>query len=169
MKHYKSWSGLKKQLNEFICEELKNRIAYFLTRYHNVHNSYGRAAILLDGKELVCFSWIEMYHQDSDLDEQWENPDVRDFDNQELKAKWDMNKTYHDMDFLNAVTEFVNIPIDEALKSENYIIRIFAILDRRVGKRKLEEIAMQSAYVSYPDWVKQFYEIRLGCLWQNCK
>ena len=44
MDHYKSWSGLNKWLNECLCEELKGRITYFLTRYHKVHDSYGRAA-----------------------------------------------------------------------------------------------------------------------------
>ena len=59
MDHYKSWSGLNNWLNECLCEELKGRITYSLTRYHKVHDSYGWAAILLDGKELVRFSWIE--------------------------------------------------------------------------------------------------------------
>ena len=45
MNHYKSWSGLNQQLNECLCISLKNRVSYFLTRYHEVHNSYGRAAI----------------------------------------------------------------------------------------------------------------------------
>lgn len=66
MNHCKSWSGLKKRLTEQLCEPLKNRITYFLTRYHKVHNSYGRASIRLDGKELVNFSWVEMYRQEYD-------------------------------------------------------------------------------------------------------
>ena len=67
MKHYKSWAGLNKQLSQLLCAELKGRISYFLTRYHDVHNAYGRAAIRLDGRELVCFSWIEMYQQEADV------------------------------------------------------------------------------------------------------
>ena len=66
MNHYKSWSGLNKQLAECLCDSLRNRVTYFLTRYHEVHNSYGRAAIRLDGKELAVFSWIDMYKQDSE-------------------------------------------------------------------------------------------------------
>ena len=59
MEHYKSWMGLNKLLKENICDSFKDRITYFLTKYHKVHNSYGRTDILLDGKELVCFAWIE--------------------------------------------------------------------------------------------------------------
>lgn len=67
MNHYKSWSGLNKQLNECLCDSMKNRVSFFLTRYHNVHNSYGRASIKLDGKDIAVFSWIEEYKQDADL------------------------------------------------------------------------------------------------------
>ena len=78
MNHYKSWSGLNNQLAECLCDSLRNRVTYFLTRYHEVHNSYGRAAIRLDGKELAVFSWIDMYKQDSDLNEQWEETGIWD-------------------------------------------------------------------------------------------
>lgn len=99
MNHYKSCSALNKQLTDFLCDELKNRISYFLTRYHKVHNSYGRAAIRLDGKELVCFPWIEMYRQESDLHELWEQTGIWDGNDSDLKKKWDANATYCDMDF----------------------------------------------------------------------
>ncbi len=91
MGHYKSWSGLKKQLEQFLCEEFRGRITYFLARYHQVHNSYGRAAIRLDGNELVCFSWIEMYQQDADLGLQWRERGA--YDDKALKEKWDREKT----------------------------------------------------------------------------
>lgn len=159
MKHYKSWAGLNKQLSQLLCAELKGRISYFLTRYHDVHNAYGRAAIRLDGRELVCFSWIEMYQQEADVHLQWEATGNWDYNSKELKKKWDLNKAYYEMDFLNAALEFIQMPIETALKSENYIIRIFAIMDRRVGKRRLKEILSHSGYESYPEWVQQFYTI----------
>ncbi len=74
MNQYKSWSKLNKQLSDLLCNELKHHLSYFLTRYHKAHNSYGRAAIWLDNRELVCFSWVEMYHQDDDLNEIWQPP-----------------------------------------------------------------------------------------------
>ena len=163
MDHYKSWSGLNKWLNECLCEELKGRITYFLTRYHKVHDSYGRAAILLDGKELVCFSWIEMYRKEWAVHEVWRqdksqsNLDMYDI----MKPQWDANCTYCEMDFLNAVLEFRNLSIQEALDSEDYIIKILGVLDKRVGKRTLQKIKKAEEYKKYPEWVRQFYELRL--------
>ena len=165
MDHYKSWSGLNKWLCECLCDELKDRITYFLTRYHKVHDSYGRAAILLDGKELVCFSWIEMYRKEWAVNEAWR----QDCSQSNLglyntmKSQWDVNCTYCDMDFLNAVLEFRNLSIQDALNSEDYIIKILAILDKRVGKRTLQKIKQAEEYKQYPLWARQFYDLRLKC------
>lgn len=160
MNHYKSWSVLNKQLTDFLCDDLKKRVSYFLTRYHKVHNSYGRAAILLDGREAVCFSWTAMYQQDRDLDEFWKETGIWAPDNPELKRKWDRDAVYCDMDFLSAAAAFLQMPIKEALNSDNYIIRMFAIMDRRVGKRTLFEIRKEE-YQNLPVWVRKFYELRL--------
>ncbi|MDE6281184.1 MAG: hypothetical protein K2M15_05255 [Oscillospiraceae bacterium] len=161
MDHYKSWSGLNKRLNGLLCEPLKGSISYFLTRYHVVHNSYGRASIRLDGKELVCFSWADMYRQEGDLHALWECTGKWDAQDAGLKEKWDRAGTYCEMDFLSAALEFIELPIKAALDSENYIIKIFAILDRRVGARTLRAIEANGAFLHYPDWVKQFYSLRL--------
>lgn len=162
MNHYKSWADLNKRLTGFLCDEYKGRLPYFLTRYHRVHNSYGRAAIRLDNREMVCFSWIEMYHKESDLHGIWEETGIWDESNQDLKDQWDASATYHDMDFLTAATSFLQTPIMDALYSDNYIVRIFAILDKRVGKRTLRKIEAEGTYQKYPAWVKQFYDLRLG-------
>ena len=164
MDHYKSWAGLNKWLHESLCDELKNRITYFVTRYHKVHDSYGRAAILLDGKELVCFSWIEMIRKECAVNEAWRQDRSQSnlglYDT--MKPQWDANCAYCDVDFLNAVLEYRNLSIQDALYSENYIIRIFAILDKRVGKRTLQKIKQAGECKQYPDWVRQFYELLLS-------
>ena len=163
MDYYKSWSGLNKWLNECLCAELKGRMTYFLTRYHKVHDSYGRAAILLDGEELVRFSWIEQYRQEQAVSAKYAQDRSKDWFALygEMKQNWDENCSYCEWDFLKAVLEFRNLPIQDALNSEDYIIRILAILDQRVGKRTLRKIAQAAEYKQYPEWVRQFYELRL--------
>ena len=164
MDHYKSWSGLNKWLEDSLCEELKGRITYFLTRYHKVHDSYGRAAILLDGKEQVCFSWIEMCRKERAVNEVWQQDRSQSYLSlyDTMKPQWDANCTYCDMDFLNAALEFRNLSIQDALNSDDYIIKILAILDKRVGKRSLQKIALSEEYKKYPARARQFYELRLG-------
>lgn len=164
MEHYKSWTGLKKQLNGFLCDALNSRISYFLTRYHDVYNAYGRASIQFDGNELVCFSWIAMHHQEFTVSStHMKNPNLNYEDTLELlKPEWDKNCTYHEMNFIDAVLKFRNMSIKTALESDNYIIKILAILDKRVGNRTLAQLSNDKKYETYPEWVQQFYRIRFS-------
>ena len=132
MKHYKSWSGLNKQLNECLCDSLRNRVSYFLTRYHKVHNSYGRASIKLDGRELVVFSWIDMYKQDSDMNERWEETGVWD-DTLDLRNKWQEEGTLSDWDFLQAATDFLQMlqtpPVNNGTSYQiNHLLSLYVSL-----------------------------------------
>ena len=162
MNRYKSWAGLNKQLHQCLCDPLKNRVSYFLTRYHDVHNAYGRVAIRLDGKELVCFSWIEQYRQEMQIDQfLCENEGSYETAELTLKSQFDDNCAYCEMDFLAAALAFRDLSIQDALQSENLIICILAILDKRAGKRTLQRIASAGEYKKLPPWVQQFYELRL--------
>ena len=149
MNKYKSWSGLKKQLSSFLCDSLKDKISYFYTTYHEVHNAYGRATISYNKKELVAFSWVEMYEQEYDM---YDNP------KEELKDKWMMECTLCEKDFLKSVTTYLNTDVQTALTSDDYLLKVFAFMDKRVGKRTLVKI--KNEVEKLPEWVKEFYNIR---------
>lgn len=165
MEHYKSWGTQKKWLEGNLCQELSGRVTFFLTRYHKVHDAYGRAAIRVDGAERAIFSWIEMCHQETGLNELWRREGKPPYDmeglRETLKPEWDGNCTWCELDFLSAALKFRSMPIQDALASDDYIIKVLAIMDRRVGTRTLQRIAEDGAYLQYPDWVKQFYLLRL--------
>ena len=171
LEHYKSWSHMKKRAESFICDSLRGRITYFFTNYHDVHNVYGRTAVRLDGKELVRFAWIEQYRQENDISKLLkENPKVsfasveeeEQYISERQKAAWDANCTYCESDFLGAMQAFFHLAIEDALVSENYIVRILAIIDRRTGKRTLKRIKDRGEFSDYPDWVQIFYKLRLS-------
>ena len=69
--------------------------------------------------------------------------------------------TFSDCDFLSAATEYLQLSIKDALESENYLIKVFAIMYRRVGKRTLEKIRNANLYKEYPEWEQQFYRLRM--------
>ena len=48
--------------------------------------------------------------------------------------------------------------LKRVLKSENLIVKIFAVLDRRVGKRRLR--IMKETIMEEPDTFQEFYAIR---------
>lgn len=62
--------------------------------------------------------------------------------------------------FYRAFEEFDNQCIEESLNSENMIIRIFAILDRRVGKKRL--INMHRTLNPQEEVFNLFYSIRIN-------
>lgn len=161
MTHYKSWKYLNNELNDRLCEGLRGRITYFLTRYHEVHNSYGRAAIRLDGKEIAEFMWINMCIEESEWSKLWKK-NAPDEEFRRLDRELAEKGILSEWDFLQAAVDFLQMPIADALGSENYLVKIFAIMDRRVGKRTLQKLAEDGEYKSYPDWVRQFYELRLS-------
>ena len=154
---YKSWSNLKKQMEDLLCDALKDKISYFYTSYHEVHNAYGRAAIKYCKKEIVAFSWSQMYEQESDVSELFlEGKDIS-YDNLE-KEKWMPECKLCEGDFINSLTIYLKTDIASSLNSDNYILRVLAYLDRRVGKRTL--IKIKDDVEKLPEWVKQFYLIR---------
>ncbi len=60
---------------------------------------------------------------------------------------------------MKTIAEFDQQGIEMSLKSENLIVRIFAVLDRRVGKRRLA--LMKETIAEEPDTFREFYAIRM--------
>ena len=154
---YKSWSNLKKQMNDLLCDSLKDKISYFYTSYHEVHNAYGRATINYNKKELVAFSWVEMYAQEREVSQLYYEGKKVSYGELE-KEKWMPECKLCDADFINSLTIYLKTDITTSLNSDNYLLRVFAYMDRRVGKRTL--IKIKDEVEKLPEWVKQFYQIR---------
>jgi hypothetical protein len=62
-------------------------------------------------------------------------------------------------DFGDAMRAYLDMPIGEALKSTDPLIKAFAFVDRRVGKKKLEILEISD---SEHTLVKAFYALRLA-------
>ena len=154
---YKSWSNLKKQMHDLLCDSLKDKISYFYTSYHEVHNAYGRATINYDKKEIVAFSWVEMYAQEREVSQLYAEGKKVSYGELE-KGKWMPECKLCDADFINSLTIYLKTDIATSLNSDNYLLRVFAYMDRRVGKRTL--IKIKDDVEKLPVWVKQFYQIR---------
>jgi len=158
---YKSWSQLKKQMSELLCDALQGKITYFFTNYREVHDVYGRATINYHKKELVAFSWVEMYAQDRELSQRHREDrtvSYRDLCEELQTGKWMTEGKLCEIDFINSVTIYLKTDVADALRSDNYLLRVFAYLDRRVGKRTLVKIKEGTEVL--PEWVRQFYRIR---------
>lgn len=131
---------------EYLAECLKGRIQYYVTRYRESHDNEGRAAIRLDGKEILKGSYFNMWHR-------WHNEHyVLDDCNINLG-------TFDERDFYDVFQEFDNQSIEKSLESEDLLVRIFAVLDHRVGKRRLLKI--KENIENEPINFQIFYAIRM--------
>ena len=155
-----SWSGIRKKLEtDYLAESLRGHIQYFATSYSRSPDHEGRAAIRYDGKEIIkgCYlnNWLK-----ADLfpkDERYEKCMKEEYafmDDTALKLG-----IFDQRCFYAAFAEFDNQSIEMSLNSEDLIVRIFAVLDRRLGKRRL--LLMKDTIAKEPDTFREFYAIRM--------
>ena len=155
-----TWSKIREKLeNDYLADSLKKRIKYFAASYSKCPDHEGRAAILLDGQQVIAGSYYEQWSKASLLpkDETLETRLHYEFpfmDNTALKYS-----QFDQRCFYQAFYEFDNQSIAKSLASENLLVRIFAILDRRVGKRTLFKIKQNIE--SEPEIFQIFYNIRI--------
>lgn len=154
-----TWSGMRKKLErEYLAESLRGHIQYYATSYRKSPDHEGRAAIRYDGKEIIkgCYwnNWMKagLFPRD----EKWERRMAVEnayMDDVALKLG-----VFDQRCFYQAFEEFEHQSIEESLVSDNLIIRIFAILDRRIGKRRL--LLMQETINDEPETFREFFAIR---------
>lgn len=153
------WSKIRDKLeNEYLAYSLRGHIQYFATSYTKYHDHEGRAAILLDGKEIISGSYCEQWSKANLLpkDETLETRLKNEFpfmDNTAVKyGQFDQRCFYE------AFHEFDNQSIEQSLASENMLVRILTVLDKRVGKRRLEK--MKGSVLEEPEMFQFIYGIR---------
>ncbi len=151
-----SWSAMRNYLEkEMLCEKLRGRVRYSLTTYPNM-DSCGHFEVFIDGQSVKIFS---MDYAASRL---YKSGQTKDF----WKGFWEekgkpieQRTEYDDEDFAEALREYRLMKASDAVQSANPIVRMFAVLDRRIGKRTL--ISLKEKLNDQPLWLRLFYEIRL--------
>ena len=181
-----SWSGLRQQLEtEYLCPKLRGRVQYFLTHYTY---GYGRIAIRVDGMERLRGDPFAYYNKGySELEaglkrtclpprqqipqEMLHGPRIafkevlvrRRAINariEELVKRRAINDGVFDICYVtDAIRIYTQSAIGASLRHENPLVRLLAVLDRRVGRRTLLRLA--GNVERQPEWLRFFYRLRL--------
>ena len=163
------WSKLKKSIEYFFADSVKDRVELRSTRYHKSHDHEGRGYIVVDNEEIISFCSITAWRQERELlrslveisgNPDHRNPVQRDGYWQTVDQTMDiLNKQgiYTQYKFYDSLNEYLSISIDDAVESNNLIIRSIAILDRRLGKRRIPQYRI--AYTDHPA-LKKLFEFR---------
>ena len=155
------WADVRKILEQdLLCDSLKGRVRYFATKYRKSHDQIGRVCILVDGKEIINMPFrIEDDRYAETYTRKKDEPDRSFVDIlEEVTDDFAQSGLYYPGDFGNAFDEFLYLDIKMALNSDDWLVRIFAIMDRRTGKRTLEKI--KPSISDLPEWLQYFYELR---------
>ena len=74
----------------------------------------------------------------------------------------EMRTEYTDDEFAEALEKYRNSDIQESIQSSNSLVKMFAILDRRIGRRTLYNLAEDIE--NEADWIQEIYRFRLQAL-----
>jgi hypothetical protein len=165
--YHPKWSKAKKRLMSFVCESLHSRVDFQVINYRKAHDQLGRAVITVDKVEMLSMCTItaerEEYYRERDIriqlddfsnDNVFNNLSIQEQAQEQLK----MESIYAQYDFFSALEEYFNSPIEVSLKSNDLLIKILCILDRRVGKRTLRN--MEESISEQKTLVQDFYKLR---------
>lgn len=143
------WSQLKKRIEATFADSVAGRVEVWNTRYRKAHDAEGEAWITID-KQRVSSMGTYTYFMESDREQSrlcmelgctdFRDPLQREaFRQAQEQADQIVNDRgiYRMEDVNSALFDLLNLSIDDAIRSDNAIIRAFATLDRRFGKRRL--------------------------------
>lgn len=158
-----TWSGIRKKLEtDYLCPALRGRVQYFAATYSRSPDHEGRAAIRVDGVEVLKSSYyayapVFWQRQDALRRAGEAGPEGACA---AAQAQVLDEGLFDQRFFYAAFREFDSQSIERSLFSGNPLVRIFALLDRRVGKRRLA--ALEQDMDRELTWVRPFYRLRMA-------
>jgi hypothetical protein len=154
------WSKLKQLVEARMADSLNGRVELHVARYTHAHDGDGRAWITVDKREIASFCdyrWMILRHRRS-AEHERTGESVFSADALAIRSLADEGVFSHYL-FVRALKDYLNMSIDDALTSQNAIIRVLGVLDQRCGKRRLRSIALES---SAPAFVRELLDLRLS-------
>lgn len=160
-----SWSGMRKYLEqEMLADSMKGRVRYNCTTYVGMDDCK-IFELFLDGKLYKQFSWetVQSYfhrtglvERDTKLNstaEYWSG-----FWNMLAEIPVSRRDEYTDKEFCTALEAYRNSDIADSLTAGDPIQRMFAVLDRRTGKRSLKKLT--DTLDAQPAWLWEIILLR---------
>ena len=160
-----SWSGMRKYLErEMLAESLAGRIRYGCTHYVGMDTDRV-FEICVDGKPVKRFS-LETLNEWFLATGRASCPhpaSIRDYWQDFLRLRQEIppreRPEFTDDEFCAALETYRNQDIQASISDADPLVRLFAVLDRRLGKRTL--VRLREALHEQPEWLREFYLLRL--------
>jgi hypothetical protein len=152
------WSSLKKKVESFFATSVKGRVELRSTRYRSAHDQVGRGSITVDGKEVWSMGSTNFWACEYDMIQKIAYEQQLSPADAQIIAKTELEKDgiLSHWDFYETLENYCNTSIDQSIASENILNQSLAVLDSRIGKRRLEKF---NASACHP-MVQYFYNLR---------
>lgn len=162
------WSKTRQALESRLCEELKNRVQFHYDVYRTNKDKEKRwwtsemrvFSILVDSKTWFATNpnyYTELYRSTA----AW---NVTDESRNEVIRKFGLvpaTECGHSDDIMLCVHRFLNeLSFEQSLTHENYFIRLLALLDGRLGKRKIKSLV--DNVENEPEWFRKWILLRVN-------
>ena len=159
-----SWSGMRKYLEvEMLADALKGRVRYHCSTAVGM-DGCRFFEVYFDGRCFKRFSWetVNSYFIEAGIIEKPRTMSIPDYwdgfwmliERYPMEAR----NEYTDDEFCSALEAYRNSDIQSSIHSADPIVKMFALLDRRLGKRTLEKMAEEIQ--SDPEWLQAVYHFR---------
>ena len=153
------WSRLKKMIEDRICDSLRGSIDLHATSYRDGYDVTGRYWIVVDGERVFSAYTARgsrQYWETSsgaiDLGADAEGSMV-------ARERPDLAGSDAHHRFTDALERYLSLSIDDALDDPDEVIRALAMIDRRLGTRRLRSLRISDD--EHP-LVRYMYELRIG-------
>jgi hypothetical protein len=140
------WIKRRQKLLENLHPSLKGKVDFQFAKYRNSYDRTGMEFRILYNKEVVFkignWEYLCGYYNCEEKDA-----------HQKMNAKglYDDYQLFEAFDILNS------FPIEKILTHESELVRMFALLDKRVGKRTLTKINIENEHPV----VQKIYKLRI--------
>jgi hypothetical protein len=142
------WSKLRSTVESRFAPALGRRVSLHQARYRYTNNAVGRVWIAIDGRDAASFQTddapVEIARETARLmDERDAWGSMATYMEAVAEAEGAVRAAgvYSDRDAIAELRAFLAMPVDEALASPSPLLRALAMLDARVGKRRLKALA----------------------------
>ena len=148
------WSKLKQLVEDRMADSLQRRVEVHNARYRHAHDGEGRGWITVDKREVanMCEGRFWVHYKDYVRDEAHYYAQ-----HEEITAMLHELGILTRAEFDDALWQSLSLSIDDALRSGDVVIRAFAMLDSRLGKRRLRTMHLSDD--AHP-LMRQFYDLR---------
>jgi hypothetical protein len=164
------WSKLKQTLEGRLAPSLAGRLEYHAAAYHYAHDEDGRVWLTLDKRELASLCDFPRWGRHEELERQVLEANGLDYRDCELAAGArkaadeeavklrHREAVYGRWEFYEAAHQYLGLSVEDALRSDNGLVLALAVLDRRLGKRRLRGLRLSA---SENDLVRTLLDVRL--------